>query len=382
MNNNTINTHTYREVMQQPQAFLDTYEVMKKMRNELLDSFKKNNIDKKTQVILSGAGSSAYLADAMVCLYKRSGYTNIRSVATTDIITNPEFYLDKTTKLVDVSFGRSGDSPESVASYDVINKFCKDPFHIIITCNKNGALAKETSMDNTIVIVLPDQTNDVSLVMTSSFTSMTLAGLLLKDIETIDSKKEKVEEMSKFSSNILNDRDISKTLEKITNLPIERAVFLGTGPLKGLARECHLKLQEMTDGKIICSYDSFLGLRHGPKAVIKSNTLVVYLFSDDEYTRKYEIDLFKQVNVEHKPAAQIVLSRKRLTDDLMKNIDLQINDTTPSSLAENEYKYIPFVHIGQILGYKFSVKNGFNPDNPSVSGTIHRVVDGVKIYKY
>ena len=53
--------------------------------------------------------------------------------------------------------------------------------------------------------------------------------------------------------------------------------------LKGIARESHLKLQELTDGKVICKYDSFMGFRHGPKAVIDEDTLLVYLFSNNQY---------------------------------------------------------------------------------------------------
>jgi tagatose-6-phosphate ketose/aldose isomerase len=36
----------------------------------------------------------------------------------------------------------------------------------------------------------------------------------------------------------------------------------------------------------------------------------------------------------------------------------------------------------QILGYFKSLGLGFNPDNPSKSGVISRVVQGVKIYSY
>ncbi len=61
--------------------------------------------------------------------------------------------------------------------------------------------------------------------------------------------------------------------------------------LKGIARESQLKLQELTDGKIICKYDSFMGFRHGPKAVVDENTLIVYLFSNDNYVNQYEVDL-------------------------------------------------------------------------------------------
>ena len=38
--------------------------------------------------------------------------------------------------------------------------------------------------------------------------------------------------------------------------------------------------------------------------------------------------------------------------------------------------------VGQIMGYYKSLQLGLNPDNPSISGAISRVVQGVKIYEY
>jgi tagatose-6-phosphate ketose/aldose isomerase len=54
----------------------------------------------------------------------------------------------------------------------------------------------------------------------------------------------------------------------------------------------------------------------------------------------------------------------------------------PYGYAENEhYGIVPFVVVGQLLGYYASLAHGLNPDAPSVSGNIHRVVEGVTIYE-
>lgn len=94
------------------------------------------------------------------------------------------------------------------------------------------------------------------------------------------------------ASEILLRQDL---FENIANLPYERAVFLGSGPMLGIARECHLKVQELTDGQLVCKHDSFLGFRHGPRAVVNEQTLVVYLFSQDAHVYKYESDLAKSI---------------------------------------------------------------------------------------
>ena len=131
----------------------------------------------------------------------------------------------------------------------------------------------------------------------------------------------------------------------------------------------------------MCSYDSFLGLRHGPKAVIKDDTLVVYLLSDKPYTRQYELDLIRQVGAQHNPAGQVIVSTVPSGYE-GEGIDFELNGTSGSLPAAGAYRYIPYVLVGQLLGYFFSVARGLSPDNPSVSHTISRVVSGVKIYDY
>src|SRR5690606_12162169 len=85
-------------------------------------------------------------------------------------------------------------------------------------------------------------------------------------------------------------------LKEVANLDFKRAIFLGSGPLLGTALESHLKLLELTDGKVVCKHDSYLGFRHGPKAIIDDTTLLVYLLSNNPYVQQYEADLITAVN--------------------------------------------------------------------------------------
>ncbi|MDD4033451.1 MAG: SIS domain-containing protein [Bacteroidales bacterium] len=373
-----MNCHTIREILQQPDVWMKTFDTVWDKQNEIMEFMTSNGVSKQLDIFLSGAGSSAYIADTAACLYYRDGYVHAKSVPTTDMVSCPEYFLDGTKKLV-VSFGRSGDSPESVASYNIVRKCVKDAAHLIITCNADGYLALTAERGRDYVLVLPKETNDVSLAMTSSFTSMLAASILCKNADRLGTEKEKLAGAAAFAKRFFSEEVLAQ-IKKIVNKDVRRAVFLGSGPLTGIAREAHLKLQELTDGKIMCAYDSFLGLRHGPKAVIDDRTLVVYLLSDDEYTRKYEYDLIRQVNAEHNPASRILVSAN--PDGCDCPVDLRINGEGLALGEDNEYKFIPYVIIGQLLGYHFSLKNGLNPDFPSVSGAISRVVNGVKIYNY
>ena len=373
-----VDCHTIREIEHQPRMWMETFGIVEGMKNDIARFMADNHINKETRIVLTGAGTSAFVADTVACLFVRDGYDRTRSVATTDIVSAPASFLSPDDKLF-VSFARSGNSPESVAAYSIARKFCRDARHLIITCNPDGCLARQADPEKDCVVVLPDGTNDRSLAMTSSFSSMLIASLLCKNIAKLDGERARLEAAAAFASRIL-EKDVQEALAGMTAKTVRRAVFLGSGALKGIACECHLKLQELTDGQIMCSFDSFLGLRHGPKAVINEETLVVYLLSDDPYTRQYEYDLIDQVDKENRPAAQVIVSL--VPSDIKEGIDYEINAPVSEALLAGEYKYVPYVLAGQLLGYYFSLSKGLNPDKPSVRGTISRVVNGVTIYPY
>lgn len=368
---------TMKEILQQPEVWDLTYKTLLRERDRLKAFIMSKGFGKDASIIFTGAGSSEYCADVATSIYLKDGYSKARTFATTDIVSTPEYCLSPEKRFM-ISFARSGDSPESVAAYDIVRKYCPGSAHLIITCNKDGLLAKTAISEDDFVIKLPPQSNDKSLAMTSSFSSMLMAVILCKNLDNMEIDRKNFEDACKFGQAFFAE-DIRLKIEEIAKKNIYRAVFLGSGALKGIARECHLKLQELTDGAVMCSYDSFMGLRHGPKAVIHDDTLVVYLLSDNPKTRQYEYDLIEQVNAEHNPAAQILVSARGA--EAKGRFDLIINGDMEETNSGNEYIYVPYVIIGQLLGWYFSIRRGLDPDTPSVSGAISRVVNGVKSYE-
>ena len=370
--------YTTKEIAQQPKMWKKTFDVINSHRNEI-ERFFENFSDKDADFILTGAGTSAFIGNAVYGVRLKHQQKQSRVVPNTELITHPEFYLlpNKTTVLV--SFARSGNSPESMAAVEVVDNFCLESYHIIITCDENGELYKNTNHENALRILLPPETNDVSLAMTSSFSSMMLAFILITKIDQLVLEKKKIEELANWGNIVLSKYE--RLIADIATIDFKRAVFLGTGPLKGTAEESHLKLQELTDGKVICAFNSFLGFRHGPRAIVDDATLLVYLFSDDQNSRNYEYDLVRQINQTKKGIAQIAISHKPVSIDGM-TFDLNVCfGEEHGSEVEIEYLCIAEILLAQLLGYHKSLDLGLNPDNPSLSGTISRVVEGVKIYK-
>lgn len=374
--NENLTYKTYQEIHQQPLMWMKEWQNIFDNQESIKKFILEHRISKETQIIFSGAGSSAFIGNTLSAFLTQQGYLHCKSFPTTELITHPEYFVSMKEKLVLVSFARSGNSPESVGVLKLANKLCKEVVHVIITCNKDGELAKQINLKNTLLIQLPPESNDEGLAMTSSFTTMMLAFLLFINVDQIDQQKLLLNEMIRSANLILVEYE--SLLHRIASRQFERAVFLGSGELKGIAEECQLKLQELTDGKVICKYDSFLGFRHGPKAVINEKTLLVYFFSKNDYVFQYEKDLVQQININNKVASQIAVSEFKIN---LFGVDFDTEILLNNSNNEtNIYDFVSYVIIGQLLGFFKSLDCGLNPDQPSVSNKISRVVEGVKIF--
>lgn len=370
--------YTYREIIQQPEVWLKEYDSIVSHRKEISD-FIGRYAGKGYEVVFTGAGTSAYIGDMLVYLFSDLRFSAYRAVPTTDIVTHGRSLFIPGRKILLVSFARSGNSPESVAAVNIANASGAEVAHIFITCNADGHLARIAGDNphNTLLLLLPPETNDLSLAMTSSFSTMAMAAIMALHADNIEAEKEAVENVSSNLRKALEK--YVPALEAVAQKEFHRAVFLGSAALKGIAEESHLKLQELTDGAVMCTFDSFLGFRHGPKAVVKEDALLVYLLSDDPHVRKYEIDLIRQVNSVNKVAAQVLVSSEPVD---VEGVDFDVHVVlNPDGLETDGYGYVPYVFVAQMLGFFKSIFYGLSPDAPSKSGNIHRVVEGVTIYE-
>ncbi|WFE85211.1 SIS domain-containing protein [Parabacteroides chongii] len=365
---------TYKEIMQQPKMWLKVYELVLQQRVGI-ESFISQYTDRNYQIIYTGAGTSAYIGNILEIVLSESNFRGARSVSTTDLITNHHAYINENQPVLLISFARSGNSPESAGAIKIVNTHCKHTAHIYITCNKEGELAKNADKENTLLLLLPPETNDLGLAMTSSFSSMLLTALLVANIQHIDTQLPYIQSLTLKAQKVLST--YAPIIREIMKREFSRVVFLGSGELKGIAEESRLKLQELTDGKIVCQFDSFLGFRHGPKAIINKETVLVYLFSGDEHIRRYETDLVKQINTNNKVTAQIIVSETPVkTTGIKSDLEVIFSEGDSPSI----YDCIPYVIVAQLMGFYKSLEIGLNPDTPSVSGNISRIVEGVILY--
>ena len=368
--------HTEREIWGQPALWQKVFDKVRNEKDPLLKFLKDATANENLNIYLTGAGSSAFIGLSLIGAYKRNLKKQTTAVATTDLVTHPIDFLYPDVPLLLISFARSGNSPESVAAVQLADQVCSKVYHLIITCDATGDLANYASGSSSYKFILPAEANDKSLAMTGSYSGMLLAGLLIARIHEIERLEKQILTLRNYGSKLLGQ---SATFSQIAALNFRRAVFLGSGPLYGTATESHLKLQELTDGRIICKKDSFLGFRHGPKVVIDNETLVFLLFSNQEYVLDYEADLLNELNAGPKP-----LYLAGLTESATFKVEPDKLFVLSDKGVQLDEEFLPvcFVLPGQMIGFYKSLQSGFDPDSPSSSGTISRVVKGVVIYPY
>lgn len=366
--------HTAREISQQPELWQKIWNDVNRQQSPLKNFLTVALKESKT-IILTGAGTSAFIGLSLSGLYQRKTGVHTQAIATTDLVSHPRDYFKADEPVLLVSFARSGNSPESVAAVALAEEVSRKCYHLVITCNREGKLALYGDSDHKFVFTLPDEANDQSLAMTSSYTGMLLAGILIAGLDELDESKKSVDILTGYGKKIISY--YAKDLFRIAQKDFKRAVFLGSGPFFGAAKESHLKLQELTDGKVICKEDSFLGFRHGPKAVINEETLVCYILSNEEYVSRYEKDLVHAMKKGHPPMMEIGIMENKIPG-LELDHTFYLSDN--GCHLKEEFLVVCSVLPAQILGFFKSIDLGLKPDLPSATGAITRVVEGVQIY--
>lgn len=368
---------TATEIRQQPELWRETYKLILDQK-EAIQRFINKNVDKNTRIVLTGAGTSDYVGDTVALELNKKLEAKVEAIATTDIVSNPNEHIEKSVKTILVSYARSGNSPESIGAYDLFENNVDDITQIVITCNKDGDLAKRcVNNEKNMLVLMPEKSNDKSFAMTSSFSCMTLATLLIFDIENIERNKEFVEIVSAQAEEILDNR--WSEIKQLVDYEAERVVYLGSGTLKGLCQEMALKNLELTSGQVTTVCESVLGFRHGPKSIINDKTLVIIMATNEEYTKLYDIDLIKEIHND--------LGNHKLTVITYENDEIMKENCTnyiciDGKAIPNIYKVFNYMIFGQMFGYLNSLKLNISPDNPRPDGTVNRVVKGVVIHQY
>lgn len=365
--------HTAREIAQQPGVWRETGAIVSSRREEI-DAFLRPLVERPDlRIVLTGAGTSAFAGEILAPALSRCMHRRVDAVATTDIVSSPNEHFAEDRPTLLVSFARSGNSPESVAATELADQCLSECHHLVLTCDAGGRLYRDHSgADRSLALLMPEAANDQGFAMTSSFTSMILAAwLVLGDV----APEGVVERLATAAERVLSSR--YEDARELASAGYERIVYLGSGSLKGLARESALKLLELTAGAVVTYFDSPMGFRHGPKSVLDGRTLVVLYVSGDPHTRRYDLDLLAELRRSMRRPGSVIA--------ITATPDVEADEQGTWLLdglegVEDPALALPFVLVAQLLGLYFSLALGRTPDNPFPDKEVNRVVQGVTIH--
>ena len=372
---------TAREIEQQPRLWEETWGIYQDSREKITQFFENvTQAHEHVQVIFLGAGTSAYVGNTVLPYLKgqvdETQWT-LSSVATTDLVSNPREYFNPALPTLLVSYARSGNSPESVATVELGKQLVSDFYQVTITCAADGELARNAHGDErNLLLVMPEDSNDKGFAMTGSYSCMTLMTLLVFDTTSEKDKEEYLNVMIELGKGVIaNEESIAKILE----VPFNRVVYLGSVVYPGLTREAQLKILELTKvGKVATVFDSSMGFRHGPKSFVDSETLIFGFVSNQPYTAQYDEDILEEIHQDGIAPGVIGLTTNELKTYTGHTFDYK----EAGRVLPDAYLALPYVMFAQTVAILTAIKVGNTPDTPSPTGTVNRVVKGVQIYPY
>jgi tagatose-6-phosphate ketose/aldose isomerase len=347
-------TATWQETMAQPEIWSDWAAPLADKALQIREWIKAREIE---TVWLSGAGTSEFVGGVISAA---PSSLRLENHASTDIVACPQDALNAKGRILSLQFGRSGDSSESVGVMALLDAHRPDIDRLHITCNADGALATHPAPGpgECQVLTLPAATHDRGFAMTSSFTTMLISALACLDAIT----EEQIKTLAVEARKILVDLAAAVTARP------ERAVFLGSGPLKSIARESALKVLELTAGQTVTQWDSTLGYRHGPKAAVNEDTHVYVMLHPDPQTARYDMDVASEIRAQYPNISVTTMG---------PNGDISWN-STGDALVDS----VLYILLAQVRASQWSDELGLNVDDPFHGQNLTRVVSGVTLYPW
>ncbi|MFC0168667.1 SIS domain-containing protein [Pseudoduganella danionis] len=356
---------TAEEIAQQPALWRELARLLDSQRAALADFLGDVLSTPEARIILTGAGSSAYAGEIIADEINAAWPCQVRAISTTSLLTHPALYLRRERPTLVISFARSGNSPESTAAVQLVRDVVPHARFLNITCNADGDLARQGAGDKSSYnLLMPAASCDRGFAMTSSFTCMLLAALSVLDP---DFQTAQIEMLAQLGERALTGW--SAPVAQLGAQKVARVVYLGSGPLESLAKEAALKILELTGGEVLSVANSALGFRHGPKAMVNRETLVLMFRSSDPVARRYEGDLLAELQRDQIAATCLTIGAG--------------GDFSIDAPAWADAWLAPlWLLMAQQYALHQSALLQLRPDNPFASGTVNRVVQGVTIYRH
>jgi glutamine---fructose-6-phosphate transaminase (isomerizing) len=221
-------------------------------------------------VLFTACGSPYYMWLSNATLWREKLGARTIAFPSSEAMLFPGTTLPEGGRPVLLAASRSGETTETIRAINAFSE--RFPGRtILIGCRPGSTLDKLADVS----VMIPEGYEDV-IPQTRSFGSMYLAAQYLASLLANDNDlADALRRLPGALPSLLDRWD--QTIHSMAETKWDSAVFLGGGPLYGVAVESALKVTEMSLSKAVAYHT--LEVRHGPRSVIDEDTLVVSLGS-------------------------------------------------------------------------------------------------------
>jgi glutamine---fructose-6-phosphate transaminase (isomerizing) len=340
----TPGIHTLSEILSEPQCWADCLLALQKS-GEIETALRR--LPARSDWLFIGCGSSFYIAQAAASSWTALTGQRARAVPASELLLFPGL-VTSGLPCQPVLISRSGRTSEVLKAAEYLES--KENIRILaITCVDGQPLEKISTA--TLHMLAADEQ---SMAMTRSFTSMLLGlQVLAATVGKQNAFLESFKKLPGLAQTVLDPLP-SRIRQFVDGHDFADYVFLGQGPFYGVASEAMLKVNEMSCSYAQCFHT--LEFRHGPKAIVSSETLLTFLFSESGYEAEREV-LEEVKNL----GGTTVVVTNRADDAARRAADFLVE----LNLDVPEYaRLTTYLLTSQLLGLFTGLKKGFDPDRP------------------
>jgi len=334
----------YQEIQTQETAWREAVGETLRRRDEIEAFFEAA---KATELFFIGCTSPYYAGLAASAFWKMETGLPARAIPSSELALFPSIYYPASdARPVLIALSRSGKTTETIWAMGEFER--RYPGRsVLIGCNPEGALVEMASLK----VLLPESA-EKTIAQTRSLGAMFLAALMMgcfrsgnrQALEVLQQAPERAPKILKNSETTVKALFEGRRYQNI--------FFLGGGSLYGIALESGLKCMEMS-GSDTFSYP-FMESRHGPRALIDENTLVVGLYS--RAGLKYEAQVMEELSTRHK-ATTLAITPTRGWETGQVSATVSVDCDWPDGFVG--LAYLP---VGQLVAYYAAITKGLNPD--------------------
>jgi glucosamine--fructose-6-phosphate aminotransferase (isomerizing) len=267
------------EILNQPEAWRETIGLVQSRAGRLRDLLQ--GIE---EVLFTGCGSGLNAAEAIAPTFQRFTSIRSRAVPAAELVFFPDTVLARAGRTLLVPISRSGATTETEMARETVQQ--RGLPTLAITCHPDSPLARHC----TEALVL-EAANERSVTTTQSLTSMVLCGQLASGILAGDrTYLQQLQSLPEIGRRLMGScQELGRRIAE--DAAIRKFAFVGSGPLRGVAREAQLKIKEM----VLLPADAYplLDYRHGPKSNVDEHMLVTVLSTDR--TRRVEAEFLAEM---------------------------------------------------------------------------------------